>query len=95
MDIGTAIKNIRKRKGYSQKDLANRCNLSVNALCQIENNSSFPQKTTIKKICDVLEIPTSYLLFFSISEEDIPEENRKTFQTLSSAIKDILIQDMS
>lgn len=91
MNIGSAIKALRKQKGYSQKDLAEKCQISVNALCQIEKNSSFPQKSTIKRICDELQIPTSYLLFFSISEEDIPEDKRKVFNALSGTIRELLL----
>jgi XRE family transcriptional regulator, regulator of sulfur utilization len=94
MNIGSAIKILRKNKGISQKDFADKCEMSVNALCQIEVNNSFPQKSTIQKICEVLEIPTSYLLFFSISDEDIPKDKRFIFNTLSSTIKDLLIKDI-
>ena len=91
MDIGTAIKTLRKEKNISQKKLAEECNISVNALCQIENNVSFPQKSTIRKICTVLGIPTSYLLFFSISDNDVPEDKRVVFNSLNSAIKGLLL----
>lgn len=91
MDIGTAIKFLRKEKGLSQKELAERCEISINAVSQIELNATFPQKTTIKKICEALQIPVSYLLFFSISDEDIPDEKKLIFQSLNSAIKSILI----
>lgn len=91
MDIGDAIKAIRTRKKITQKDLALKCNISANALCSIEKNASFPSKETIKKICDALEIPVSYLLFFSISEEDIPEEKISIFNALKEPIQKILI----
>lgn len=94
MNIGSAIKTLRKNKGISQKDFADKCEISVNALCQIEVNNSFPQKSTIQKICEVLEVPTSYLLFFSISDEDIPIDKRFIFNTLSSTIRDLLIKDI-
>lgn len=92
MDIGTAIKTLRKEKKISQKKLAEECGISVNALCQIENNASFPQKGTIRKICSVLGIPTSYLLFFSISEEDVPEEKKAVFNSLNAAVKGLLLE---
>ncbi len=92
MDIGTAIKTLRKEKKISQKKLAEECNISVNALCQIEKNVSFPQKSTICKICTVLGIPTSYLLFFSISDDDVPEDKRAVFNSLNSAIKGLLLE---
>lgn len=91
MDIGTAIKSLRKEKGFSQKQLAEMCGISVNALSQIEINATFPQKSNIKKICESLGIPVSYLLFFSISDEDIPEDKKVVFKSLNSAIKSVLI----
>ena len=95
MNLGTAIKTIRKQMGFSQRELAEKCNISVNALCQIEINNTFPQKSTINKICEVLEVPTSYLLFFSISDEDVPVENRNLFNSLKPTIKNLLLKDIA
>lgn len=94
MDIGTSIKFIRKQRGLSQKDLASVCGISVNALCQIELNNTLPHKSTLQKISEYLNVPVSYILYFSISEEDVPEEKRKIFNTLSSAIKEMLIESI-
>lgn len=91
MDLGTAVRTIRKEKGISQKELASKASLSVNALCQIETNNTFPQKSTIRQLCEALGIPVSYLLFFSINENDIPEENRHIFRVLSKPLKELLI----
>jgi len=91
MNIGSAIKLVRKEKGLSQKDLAAKSGLSVNALSQIEINATFPQKSTISRLCEVLDVPVAYLLFFSIDESDVPEEKRRTFNTLNTAIKDLLL----
>lgn len=94
MEIGTAIKTLRKEKKISQKKLAEIIGISTNALNQIENNISFPQKNNIKKICEALEIPISYLLFFSITDDDIPEEKKIVFNSLNSTIKNILIDSL-
>lgn len=91
MEIGTAIKILRKKRNLKQKQLAEMCDISVNALSQIELNASFPQKNTLDKICEALDYPISYLLFFSISEEDIPKEKRLVFNSLNSAIKSVLV----
>ncbi len=88
MEIGSAIKLIRKQLGLSQILLAENCNLSVNALSQIETNATFPQKKTLNKICDNLKITTTTLLFFAITEEDVPKEKQLIFKTL----KTLLIQ---
>lgn len=49
MNIGNAIKEIRKRKGISQKDLAKKIGMSTNNLCSIEKEKSFPSMENIKK----------------------------------------------
>lgn len=94
MNIGTAIKKIRKEKGIGQREIAEKCNISVNALSQIETNATFPQKGTIQKISEVLNVPVSYILFLSISDEDIPESKREAFNYLNSAVKSILLDSL-
>ena len=74
--------------------MAEKSDISVNALSQIETNVSFPHKKTIDKICKALDIPLSYLLFFSISEEDIPEEKKLVFNSLNSAVKSVLMDSL-
>ena len=92
MDIGTAIKTIRKQRELSQKDLSNTIGLSVNSISQIELNMAFPHKKNINKICNALQIPVSFLLLFSISDEDIPEEKRVTFNYLNESLKNLLLK---
>lgn len=94
MDIGNAVKMLRQRKNISQKELSSMCGISANALCSIESGNTFPSKSTITKICDALDIPASYLLLFSISENDIPENKRILYKTLCESIKEDLIQNL-
>jgi len=86
MNAGDAIKNLRKNKGLSQKELAQKCGLSANALCSIEKNESFPSRESMDKICRALEIPTSYLLFFAVTDEDVPAEKRTAFNALKAVL---------
>lgn len=82
MNIGEAIKKMRASVGLSQKELAERAGISATAVCNIEKGHSFPSKETIKAICDAMDIPVSWLLFSSITEEDVPEEKRAIFNAL-------------
>lgn len=92
MELGNAIREIRKKKGLSQKVLAEKCKISTNALCQAELGKTFPSKTTINTICKVLDIPVSYLLFFSLTEEDVPEHKKELFNVFAG-LKDLLIDN--
>lgn len=91
MNIGKAIKYIRQEKGILQVELARKADISTNALCQIEIGNVFPQKNTINSICKALNVPQSYLLFFSIEEEDMPAESWKFFNFLKPSIEKILL----
>ena len=86
MELGSAIKDLRIKKGITQKDLAEKAGLSANALCNIEKGYAFPPKETIKAICNALEIPVSLLLFSCITDEDIPEDKRYAFGILREPI---------
>ena len=91
MDIGSAIKSLRKELKISRKELASRSNISVTALYNIENNLSFPSKETINSICSALDIPISYLLFYSLTEDDVPEEKREFFKMAIGPVKAFLM----
>lgn len=94
MDLGNAVKTIRKKKNITQKELAKLCGISTNTICSIENGVTSPTKSSITKICKALNIPESYLLLFGISEEDIPEDKRILYKILCNSIKDDLIQKL-
>lgn len=94
MEIGTAIKGLRKSRGMTQKEFAEKCGLSANALCTLERNASFTTKDTIEKICAALSIPVSYLLFLSITDEDVPAEKRVAFKALEEPMKAVLLSEI-
>ena len=56
MSLGKLIKTEIKKQNLTQKDVAVRIGLSETALSQIVKDVYFPNKLTIKKICDVLKV---------------------------------------
>lgn len=91
MDLGNAIKSLRKEMKISRKDLAARSSISITALYNIENNLSFPSKDTINGICSALGVPVSYLMFYSLTEEDVPEDKREFFKVIVEPVKAFLM----
>lgn len=89
MELGTAIRDIRRQKGYNQKELAAKTGLSVNTLCLIECNNTFPQKGTIDKICEELKISMAYLLLHTVTDINLTEEKKEIFNDLLIMIKKI------
>lgn len=91
MNIGNAIKEIRKVKGVTRKGLSEKAGVSVTALYNIENGLSWPSQETINKLCEALCCPVSYLLLFSVEEADIPMDKRDAFRVLLPLLKQFLL----
>jgi len=91
MSLGNAIKEARKSKGFTQKELAKKCDITANALCQIELDNTQPQKSTLQDICEALNISSSYAIIATISDENVKEENRKVFNLLKEALLNLLV----
>lgn len=94
MDIGSSIKVLRKQKKMTQKDLAAKCDLTPTALCNLEKGVSFPKKDTIEKLCAGLGIPESYLLLFSLTEDDVPADKRTLYRLLCKPFQEELIKNL-
>lgn len=61
--IGDKIKSLRKEKGLTQQQLADKLNISRNSLINYENNRRTPSIRKIKKIAEVLGVSYSEIIF--------------------------------
>lgn len=91
MDIGKAIKFMRKHRKLRQKHVAEACGISVNGVSQIELGNVYPHKETINKMAKFLRVPVSYLLYFSITDEDVPSDKVQYFKLLDSMMKTLML----
>ena len=78
-EIGEKIKEVRKKKGLSQEELAESSKVNLRTIQRIENNESEPRGKTLNLICEVLDINVedildygkqpdkSYLIIFHLS----------------------------
>lgn len=62
MTLGEKIKFNRNKLNLSQEDLANKCNLSRNAIYNYENNKRTPTISTLISIAEILDISPSDLI---------------------------------
>lgn len=90
MNLGTAIRTLRKEKGITQTEMARAVNMSKNAISLIELNTAWPHKTTIEAICKVLNVKIEYLLFLCIVDAEVHKDLKAPFKTLCDAMKVIL-----
>ena len=64
--FGDKIRNARKAKGLTQKQLAQLINVKNTAISNWENDLNKPDPDSIKLLCNVLNVPVSY--FFESDE---------------------------
>lgn len=62
------IKNLRKNKGFTQEELANKLNVVRQTVAKWEKGYSVPDAEMLKKIAEILETDVSQLLGSSIEE---------------------------
>lgn len=58
------IREYRKRKGYTQEELAEKIKISARQLQRIEENEENTKITTLKKLIKILQIPDKEIIKF-------------------------------
>jgi transcriptional regulator with XRE-family HTH domain len=95
MNIGYAIKSIRRQLDITQYDLAEKCGISQTSLSQIENCIKRPSNRTIKKICEVLEIPESVIYIIGMQDTDVPSSRKDVYDMIFPSIRNLALQIVS
>ena len=67
-DIGSKLKDMRSKRGLTQKDLAKRINKSVSAISAYESNAQTPPTDVLISIAQVLRVPLAYFVDLSCEE---------------------------
>lgn len=93
MDIGQAIVTIRKARKMTQKQLAERCGMSQNAIVSLEKCRSHPPMETIKKLQAALNVPQSFIMLYAIEYSDIPQEKLQTARLLLDPLREYLLKE--
>jgi len=63
MELGVKLKSLRKERSFTQKELAQRAGVSVNAISLIEREEISPSVSTLQNLAGALQVKISY--FFS------------------------------
>jgi len=84
--FGRNVKIYRNRRNWSQADLAEYANISINFIGDIERGKKWPHPDTLTKLADALEIKV-----FELFIEENKELNMETKKIINRFIKDISI----
>ena len=61
--LGAAIREIRELRGLTQREVAERMNLSVNFLSMVENGKRGISIEHLNEMAEILDVPTSFITF--------------------------------
>lgn len=79
MNMADRIQYLRKQKGFSQEELADKVGVSRQAVSKWEGEQSTPDLKNIITMSDIFETTTDYILK---GIEPIPTTNKKIFYSL-------------
>lgn len=92
MNLGTTLRDIRKRKKINQKDLAREANISQTYISQIESGKRLPSIETLEKLGIVLGIPFQVISFMSLDADSVPESKRDDFNKYAPPMLEMVEQ---
>lgn len=74
MNLGNRIADLRKRKKWTQNDLASKIFVTDKTISSWESNRTEPSLETLVKLSELLDCSTSYLIYGDIKKNDIETE---------------------
>ena len=84
MDIGLAIRTIRKQKQITIMQMCEGTGLSKGFISNVENNKTSPSIATLESIADYLEVPLPYLLLTPEQRMNVVRKNERKETTAGS-----------
>ncbi|AFC28360.1 hypothetical protein PM3016_1435 [Paenibacillus mucilaginosus 3016] len=73
LDLGNRIKYLREKRAWTQKEFAAKTKLTIVQLSRYETNDRKPDPEALKRIADILETSTDYLLGRTNDPAPLPE----------------------
>ncbi len=88
LDIGSKLREIRISRKMSQKELAEKVNLTAGFISQMENNQIIPSITSLIQICEALGIEASKILSKNKTEEKFIIKRQQILNKIPQKISD-------
>ena len=91
MNVGIAIRKLRKKRGLSQSMLAEKAKLTQATLSKIERGKR-PSDQTLKSLSAALEVPESLIYVMGIEKADVPTHKQDLYEKLFPVIQTMVFQ---
>lgn len=90
MTLGQRLKICRENLGWNQQQAANKIGISKNTLSNYERDYRDPDTSTLKKISDVYNVTTDYLLGKEqVNQNKESNDNNLLNKTINEAIQEL------
>ena len=83
MEIGSKIRDIRKRKKITIAQMSEKINLSKGFISNIENDNTSPSLNTLQAIANYLEVPLPYLLLEKKQHMKVVRKTDRVYTTFN------------
>lgn len=90
MPTGLKIKEIRQRKGLTQKQLGELCGMADSAIRRYENGNANPKIETLQKIADALEVPLIFLVEDDLLDAATLPDTDSEYKLIDRKINEVL-----
>lgn len=91
MNLGKAIRELRKAADMNQEVLAKKAGITQAALSGIENGKR-PGERTLRKISAAMGVPESLIYVMGMEKGDVPEEKALLYDKLFPVIQELVRQ---
>jgi len=91
------LKELRKEKGLTQKELADTFFITKSSICKYETGVNSPENKLLQNLAEYFNVSVDYLLGNSSIEQDMNSEIQKKYDEISKAFakKGISLEDMN
>jgi transcriptional regulator with XRE-family HTH domain len=93
MEFNNKLYELRKKRGYSQEELANRLNVSRQTVSKWEVGESTPDMEKLVAISDLFEVSLDELVKDKVPEQAAPQEQIVRSEFYSDLKKHVLTQE--
>lgn len=87
VNMGNKLKNLRKQKRLTQKQVADRIGLAISAVSSYEAGTRYPSYDVLIKLARIYHVSTDYLLGMTDKKElDISGLNSEEIEAISQLV---------
>lgn len=90
MDLGKAIKEIRRARDISQARFAISIGVTQGHLSKVESGSTPPSIELLKMVSLMTNTPLAVLFWFTLTDEDVKSDRKEVYKIIKPAIDGFL-----